>query len=174
MPLIFVMQEMEKLLIQYQIEQPIIQINIFLTILKKQGKELILQLQIYIALIKKWFPKAKIIIDLFHIVQLLTKSLNKTRINVMNENKEDRTKFKRYFKLVLKSKFELDTSSWKKFKCFKSSMTEVDVVGYLLSKDKFFENSYDLYQDILYHLQHLNYIVINQEYKDISKIFKTK
>ena len=30
----------------------------------------------YIDLIKKWFPNAKIIIDLFHIVQLITKSLN--------------------------------------------------------------------------------------------------
>lgn len=127
----------------------------------------------YIDLIKKWFPNAKIIIDLFHIVQLLTKSLNKTRINVMNQNKDDSTKFKRYWRLILKSRFDLDTSCWKKFRCFKNLMTEVDVVDYLLSKDKFFENSYDLYQDILYHLQHRDYKgfsqVINQKYKDISK-----
>lgn len=131
----------------------------------------------YINLIKKWFPNAKIIIDLFHIVQLLTKSLNKTRINVMRQNKEDSTKFKRYWRLILKSRFDLDTSSWKKFRCFKSLMTEVDVVDYLLSKDKFFENSYDLYQDILYHLQHRDYEgfsqVINQKYKDISKELQT-
>ena len=131
----------------------------------------------YINLIKKWFPNAKLIIDLFHIVQLLTKSLNKTRINVMRQNKEDSTKFKRYWRLILKSRFDLDTSSWKKFRCFKSLMTEVDVVDYLLSKDKFFENSYDLYQDILYHLQHRDYEgfsqVINQKYKDISKELQT-
>ena len=127
----------------------------------------------YIDLIKKWFPNAKIIIDLFHIVQLLTKSLNKTRINVMNENKDDRNKFKRYWRFILKSRFDLDTSTWNKFRCFKNLMTETDVVDYLLSKDKFFENSYDLYQDILYHLQHRNYEgfnkVVNKEYKDISK-----
>ena len=56
-------------------------------------------------------------------------------------------------------------------------MTEVDVVDYLLNKDKFFENSYDLYQDILYHLQHRNYNgfekVINIEHKDISKQMQT-
>ena len=131
----------------------------------------------YIDLIKKWFPNAEIIIDLFHIVQLLTKSLNKTRINVMNENKNDKNKFKNYWRLVLKSRFDLDTGSWKKFKCFKNIMTEVDVVDYLLSKDKFFENSYDLYQDILYHLQHRDYDgfkqVINKEYKDISKQIQT-
>ena len=131
----------------------------------------------YIDLIKKWFPNAKIIIDLFHIVQLLTKSLNKTRINVMNENKDDRNKFKNYWRLVLKSRFDLNTSTWNKFRCFKNFMTEVDVVDYLLSKDKFFENSYDLYQDILYHLQHRNYDsfnkVINNEHKDISKQMQT-
>ena len=127
----------------------------------------------YIDLIKKWFPNAKTIIDLFHIVQLLTKSLNKTRINVMNENKDDRNKFKRYWRFILKSRFDLDTSTWNKFRCFKNLMTETDVVDYFLSKDKFFENSYDVYQDILYHLQHRNYEgfnkVVNKEYKDISK-----
>ena len=131
----------------------------------------------YIDLIKKWFPNAKIIIDLFHIVQLLSKSLNKTRINVMNENKDDRNKFKRYWRFILKSRFDLDTSTWNKFRCFKNLMTETDVVDYLLSKDKFFENSYDLYQDILYHLQHRNYEgfnkVINKEYKNISKQMQT-
>ena len=131
----------------------------------------------YIDLIKKWFPNAKIIIDLFHIVQLLTKNLNKTRINVMNENKDDRNKFKRYWRFILKSRFDLDTSTWNKFRCFKNLMTETDVVDYLLSKDKFFENSYDLYQDILYHLQHRNYEgfnkVINKEYKNISKQMQT-
>ena len=131
----------------------------------------------YIDLIKKWFPNAKIIIDLFHIVQLLTKSLNKTRINVMNENKDDRNKYKRYWRFILKSRFDLNTGTWSKFRCFKNLMTETDIVDYLLSKNKFFENSYDVYQDILYHLQHRNYKgfnqVINKEYKDISKQMQT-
>ena len=131
----------------------------------------------YIDLIKKWFPNAKIIIDLFHIVQLLSKSLNKTRIDVMKENKEDKNKFKNYWRFVLKSRFDLNVGTWKKFKCFKNLMTEIDVVDYLLNKDKFFENSYDLYQDILYYLQHREYDgfskVINEEYKDVSKYMKT-
>ncbi len=116
----------------------------------------------YIDLIEKWFPNAKIIIDLFHIVQLLSKSLNKTRINVMKENKEDKNKFKRYWKLILKLRFDLDTSSWKKFRCFKNLMIETDVVDYLLTKDEIFENSYNLYQDILYYLQHRDYDGFNK------------
>jgi len=127
----------------------------------------------YIELIKKWFPKAKIILDLFHIVQLLSKSLNKTRINVMKMNKEDKNKFKKYWRFILKSRFDLDISSWKKFRCFKNLMTETDVVDYLLSKDKVFENTYNLYQDILYYLQHRDYEgfdkIINYNYQEISK-----
>ena len=127
----------------------------------------------YIELIKKWFPNAKIIIDLFHIVQLLSKSLNKTRINVMKENEKDRNKFKKYWRFILKSRFDLDTGSWKKFKCFKYLMTETDVVDHLLSKSKLFENSYNLYQNILYYLQHRNYTdlckIINAKYDNISK-----
>ena len=95
----------------------------------------------------------------------------------MNENKDDRNKFKRYWRFILKSRFDLYTSTWNKFRCFKNLMTETDVVDYLLSKDKFFENSYDVYQDILYHLQHRNYEgfnkVINKEYKNISKQMQT-
>lgn len=131
----------------------------------------------YIELIKKWFPNAKIIMDLFHIVQLLTKSLNKTRINVMKENKEDKNKFKNYWRLILKSRFDLNNGTWKKFRCFKELMTEIDVVNYLLSKDENFLNSYDLYQDILYCLQHRDYEmfvnVIEKEYNDVSKQMKT-
>ena len=49
----------------------------------------------------------------------------------MNEKKEDGTKFKRYWELILKSRFDLDTCFWKKFRCFKNLMTELNVVDYL-------------------------------------------
>ena len=52
-------------------------------------------------------------------------------------------------------------------------MTETDVVDYLLYKDKFIENTYNLYQNILYYLQHRNYEnfdrIINYKYQEISK-----
>ena len=41
----------------------------------------------YISLIKKMFPNADIIIDEFHIIQLISTSLNKTRINLMKKKK---------------------------------------------------------------------------------------
>ena len=36
----------------------------------------------YVSLIKKMFPNAKIIIDKFHLTQLISRSLNKTRIMI--------------------------------------------------------------------------------------------
>ena len=131
----------------------------------------------YVGLIKKYFPNALIIIDLFHIVQLISKSLNKTRINAMKENKDDKNKFKKYWRLILKSRFDLNGGSWKKFRCFKNLMTEIDVVDYLLEKDETLSNTYDLYQDLLYHLQKKDYDsfnkVLNESHNNLSKQMKT-
>src|SRR5699024_12505413 len=64
----------------------------------------------YVNVIKEIFPQAKIIIDRFHLVQLITRSMNKTRVRVMNtfktSNGEDMKKYrrlKRYWKLLLKN-----------------------------------------------------------------------
>lgn len=131
----------------------------------------------YVGLIKKWFPNALIIIDLFHIVQLISRSLNKTRINTMKDNKEDKNKFKKYWRLILKSRFDVDGGSWKKFRCFKNLMTEIDVVDYLLNKDKILSNTYDMYQDLLYYLQRRDYDsfdkVLKEQNSSISKYMKT-
>ncbi|MBR2708630.1 MAG: transposase [Bacilli bacterium] len=49
----------------------------------------------YITLIIKMFPNAKIIIDKFHLTQLISRFLNKTRIMVMKNDKKNYNKFKR-------------------------------------------------------------------------------
>ena len=53
-------------------------------------------------LIKEMFPNAKIVIDRFHIFQLLNRALNVIRVTVMNElrttNQSLYNKFKRYAK----------------------------------------------------------------------------
>lgn len=54
----------------------------------------------YITLIKNIFPNAKIIIDKFHIIQLLTQSLNKTRIKIMNSDVKNYSKLKKYWRLL--------------------------------------------------------------------------
>lgn len=78
----------------------------------------------YISLIKMMFPNAKIVIDKFHLIQLISRALNKTRIRIMKKNKDNYNKLKNYWKNILKSRFELDCSSWKRYKCFKDLTTK--------------------------------------------------
>ena len=131
----------------------------------------------YTTLIKECFPNAKIIIDPCHITQLISRSLNKTRIESMKSNKENYRKFKRYRKLFLTSRFDLDCSIWKKYICFKDLITEVDIVDYLLDSNPVLKNAYNLYQNILYALQSKDYnileSILNTDFGDISKNMKT-
>lgn len=56
------------------------------------------------------FPNANIIIDKFYLVNLISTSLNKTRIKIMKYDKKNYNKLKRYWKLILKPHEELNNS----------------------------------------------------------------
>lgn len=111
----------------------------------------------YVSLIKKIFPNASIIIDKFHLTQLISMSLNKTRIMVMKKYKKHHRKFKRYWRLILKPREELDVSKWKRFPCFDSLITESDIVNFLINLDDELKNTYLVYQDLLFALKHKNF-----------------
>ena len=104
----------------------------------------------YVSLIKKMFPNANIIIDKFHLTQLISRSLNKTRIKAMNNDKKNYRKFKRYWRLILKNRDELDYSKWKKYVCFDHLITQSDVVNYLINLNEELKQTYLIYQEILY------------------------
>lgn len=131
----------------------------------------------YISLIKTMFPNASIVIDKFHLIELISRSLNKTRIKLMKKNKDNYNKLKKYWKNILKSRFELNCSSWKKYPCFKSLTTEQDIVDYLISLDKEFEETYQVYQDLLYAFQNNDLAVLeatlNIKYSNISEYMST-
>lgn len=131
----------------------------------------------YISLILKLFPNARIIIDKFHLVQLISRALNKTRINIMKKDKKNYNKLKRYWKLLLKSRDELDCSHWRKFTCFNELMTEFDVVNYLTEINEELDNTYQLYQDLLYSIKNKDFkllnIALNHNYNIISDYMKT-
>ena len=91
------------------------------------------------------FPNAQIIIDKFHLVNLISVSLNKTRINIMKTDKKNYNKLKRYWTLLLKSQDYLNNSKWKKWWCFDELMTESDVVNYLINTNNQLKETYELY-----------------------------
>ena len=131
----------------------------------------------YISLIQKMFPNAEIIIDKFHLVNLISTSLNKTRINIMKNDKKNYNKLKRYWKLLLKPQDELNNSKWKKWWCFDVVMTQSGVVDYLININTQLKETYETYQTILYSLKTNNYNqlerVLNNKNDKISSYMKT-
>ena len=131
----------------------------------------------YVSLIQKMFPNAKIIIDNFHLVQLISRALNKTRIKIMKNNKSSYNKMKRYWKLILKNRNELDYSKWKRYTCFPNLMTEIDVVNYILDQSIELKTTYYKYQELLQSIKNKNYsnfiYAINNVDISISDYMKT-
>lgn len=131
----------------------------------------------YVSLIKKMFPNANIVIDNFHLIQLISRSLNKTRISIMKKDKKNYNKLKRYWKLLLKSKDELDFEKWKKFTCFNSFMTESDVVNHIINTNEELKQTYIVYQNLLSSIQNKDFnafsYILNNYNNNISDYMKT-
>ncbi len=109
----------------------------------------------YVSVIKELFPKAKIIIDRFHLVQLINRSMNKCRISVMNQlrtsDNEDMKKYrrlKRYWKLILKKKSALSSVEYKYYSLFGQRL-ETSIVEEILAYDPVLKANYELYQALL-------------------------
>ena len=131
----------------------------------------------YISLIKVMFPNAEIIIDKFHLTQLISTALNKTRVMLMKKDKKNYNKLKRYWRLILKPRNELDISKWRKYRCFDSLMTQQDVVNYLINTSEKLRQTYEVYQNILSAIQSNDYLelkkALNTQNDKISNYMKT-
>ena len=95
----------------------------------------------------------------------------------MKKDKKNYNKLKRYWRLLLKSHDDLDCSHWRKFTCFNNIMTEIDVVNYLTETNEELNNTYQLYQDLLYSIKNNNFKLLNitseNNYGIISEYMKT-
>ena len=135
----------------------------------------------YILLIKDLFPNAKISIDRFHLVQLINRSFNKVRIQIMNKHKNQNgrlyRKLKYYWKLLLKDSGSLNKSKIKAGRMFDGRfMSQEDIVNYILSCDRTLKECYYLYQEILYAVKNKNLkklIYLLRKKYDIPNIIKT-
>lgn len=131
----------------------------------------------YISLIKKMFPNALIIIDKFHLVQLISRALNKTRIKIMKHDKKNYNKMKRYWKLLLKNRNDLNCDKWQKYTCFPNLMTEIDVVNYILDQNIELKKTYLIYQELLISFKEKNFSkfekALNYDLTNISDYMKT-
>lgn len=116
----------------------------------------------YVSLISRIFPKAKVSIDRFHLVQLVNRAFNKTRIAIMKKYVKKDTplynKLKKYWKLFLKPYTDLSYERKQYCRNFKRYISQKEIVDSLLHKDKKLSEAYDVYQDFLYAIKKRSFI----------------
>ena len=127
----------------------------------------------YYKLMHSLFRNAILIPDRFHIVIQARNALDKTRINLCKKSNPNYKKFKKYWKLLLKDKRDLDKKKKKYQTCFKKEMTQYDIVSYLLNTNEELYETYQIYQSILYSIDSRNkeifLSILNGKNKKISK-----
>ena len=112
----------------------------------------------YISLVNSIFPNAKIVLDKFHIVNLVNRAFNQTRISIMNSIQDDslKRKFKLFWKSLLKYYPDLCQISYY-CQSFKRKLSSKDKVDYLLEKSPKLEANFNIYQDIIQAIRHNNF-----------------
>ena len=124
----------------------------------------------YISLVNSIFPNAKIVIDKFHIVNLVNRAFNQTRISIMNSLKDDslKRKLKLFWKLLQKYYPDLCRVNYY-CQSFKRKLSSKDKVDYLLEKIPELEISFNIYQDIIQTIKHNNF----KRFEEIVKKYLT-
>lgn len=121
----------------------------------------------YYQFFQRLFPNAEIIIDRFHIIQLLNRSLNQSRIQLMNRIRytrpTDYTKLKRLWKLLLKYREELNFEDYRSHRLFEGLVTEKSMIEYILSIDPRFRLEYELINDLKADIMSHNYTLFEED-----------
>ncbi|RSJ83628.1 Transposase [Streptococcus cristatus] len=109
----------------------------------------------YYDIAKKLFPCSKIVLDRFHIVQHLNRTMDRLRIQIMNQfdrKSHEYKALKRYWKLIQQDSRKL---SHKRFyrPTFRLHLTNREILEKLLSYSPELREHYELYQLLLFHFQ---------------------
>ena len=133
----------------------------------------------YIPMIPKLFPKAKIVIDRFHIVQHMSRALNHTRIQLMTQFDKKSLEYralKYYWKAVLKDSRKLSLNSFRS-RTFGETLTPKECLTEIFHLVPELKGYYDLYQLLLFHLQEKNadyfFDLIEEALPHLNQTFKT-
>ena len=129
----------------------------------------------YVNVIKEIFSQAKIIIDRFHIVQLISRSMNQTRVRIMNRLRtshgDDMKKYrrlKRYWRLLLKYKHNISNTDYKYYPLFGQRLEE-SVINELLDYDEDLKMHYHLYQSLLECVKEKNFTALSHTLNTVDQ-----
>ena len=109
----------------------------------------------YYDIARKLFPSAKIVLDRFHIVQHLSRAMNRLRIQIMNQfdrKSHEYRAIKRYWKLIQQDSRKLSHERFYR-PTFRLHLTNKEILEKLLSYSQELREHYDLYQLLLFHFQ---------------------
>ena len=133
----------------------------------------------YYDLARQLFPNAKIVLDRFHIVQHLSRAMNRLRIQIMNQfdrKSHEYKVLKRYWKLIQQDSRKLSDKRFYR-PTFRSHLTNKEIVEKLLSYSQELRQHYDLYQLLLFHFQEKQanhfFDLIEEAISCVNPIFQT-
>ena len=133
----------------------------------------------YYAIARKLFPNAKIVLDRFHIVQHLSRAMNRVRIQIMNQfdrRSHEYKALKRYWKLIQQDSRKLSDKRFYR-PTFRSHLTNKEVLEKLLSYFQELRQHYNLYQLLLFHFQEKQtdhfFSLIDERISSVNPIFQT-
>ena len=109
----------------------------------------------YYDIARKLFPSAKIVLDRFHIVQHLSRAMNRLRIQIMNQldrKSHEYKALKRYWKLIQQDIRKLIHKRFYR-PTFRLHLTNKEILEKLLSYSQELREHYELYQLLLFHFQ---------------------
>ena len=125
----------------------------------------------YYDIARKLFPNAKIVLDRFHIVQHLSRAMNRLRIQVMNQfnrKSHEYKAMKRYWKLSDKRFYR---------PIFRSHLTNKEILEKILAYSQELREHYELYQLLLFHFQEKQadhfFSLIEETISSVNPIFQT-
>ena len=133
----------------------------------------------YYQLAKQLFPHAQIVLDRFHIIQHLSRAMNRIRIQIMNQfdrKSQEYRALKRYWKLLQQDSRKL---SHKRFyrPAFRAHLTNQEILHQLLSYSDQLRQHYELYQLLLFHFQEKQadyfFDLMEEVISDVHPIFQT-
>ncbi|MDK4501321.1 ISL3 family transposase [Fusobacterium necrophorum] len=128
----------------------------------------------YLQILPKLFPNAQIILDRFHIVQLISRAFLQARIQLMKQIQDHSLarKLKKYWKLFQKSASSLSEKRYYDYS-FKQYISSGEIVNFLLKKIPKLDEYYGIYQNFLYLFQHKkkeNFLSLLEKYKGCDNL----
>ncbi len=133
----------------------------------------------YYDMARKLFPNAKIVLDRFHIVQHLSRAMNRVRIQIMNQfdrRSHEYKALKRYWKLIQQDSRKLSDKRFYR-PTFRSHLTNKEILEKILAYSQELREHYELYQLLLFHFQKKQtehfFSLIEETISSVNPIFQT-